>query len=227
VARAVIETPVGKSHYRARLSNLVTNLLRPDGLTRRVEDLVAALRPSLPSTEFAAIQKEASLLNERITQRRASLDSQLSQTELRPLTFESGSAQLAGWAKSEAPSKGSMDKSSSPDRIASLHILIQSETAASWRTKVLLNRGSYRFEGRARVSGVKPLPFGAHQGAGLRIGGSPRQSQNLVGDASWKPLSAEFQITTDVIEVELVCELRAAAGEVWFDESSLRLVRSP
>jgi hypothetical protein len=26
-------------------------------------------------------------------------------------------------------------------------------------------------------------------------------------------------------EIELICELRASQGEVWFDEASLRLVR--
>jgi hypothetical protein len=38
-------------------------------------------------------------------------------------------------------------------------------------------------------------------------------------------LSAEFEVTEETREVELVCELRATAGEVWFGVESLRLVQ--
>jgi len=90
---------------------------------------------------------------------------------------------------------------------------------------VLLEPGRYRFEGRAKVAGVKPLPSGRHQGAGLRIGGGLRQSPNLVGDSSWQPLAAQFQVEKATREIELICELRAAAGEAWFDLRSLRIVQ--
>ena len=35
----------------------------------------------------------------------------------------------------------------------------------------------------------------------------------------------EFEVTDDRSDVELVCELRAQKGEVWFEEESLRLLR--
>jgi hypothetical protein len=88
----------------------------------------------------------------------------------------------------------------------------------------LLNRGQYRFEGKVTVSGVKPLPFGVHQGAGLRVAGSTRQSENLVGDASWRGLQAEFHVQSDNTVVELICELRASSGEAWFDAASLKII---
>jgi hypothetical protein len=226
-ARAVIETPEGRTRYRERLGNLVTNLLQPDLLARRVDQLVAELHPFADAGEFAGIQKEAALLKDRIAQRRASLDSQLGQPELKAIAFDHGRVQLEGWTKFEEPSSGSMESCNSPDGIQALHILTHSETVASWRTRVLLNRGHYRFEGRARVSAVKPLPFGTHQGAGMRVGGSTRQSANLVGDASWTTLKAEFQIETDASEAEFICELRATAGEAWFDTPSLKLLRLP
>jgi hypothetical protein len=40
-------------------------------------------------------------------------------------------------------------------------------------------------------------------------------------------LSLEFSVTQPVTELELACELRAAAGEAWFELESLRLVRLP
>jgi len=227
VARAVIETTEGKTRYRERLGNLVTNLLRPDLLARRIDQLVADLHSFAEAGELSGIQKEAALLKDQIAQRRASLDSQLSQPELKPLAFDQGSVQLAGWTRFEQPSKGSITRCNGPEGIPTLHILTRSEAAASWRTKALLNRGRYRFEGKVSVSGVKPLPFGSHQGAGLRIAGNARQSENLVGDASWRVLAAEFQVDGDSTEVEFICELRATAGEAWFDETSLKLVQLP
>jgi hypothetical protein len=75
------------------------------------------------------------------------------------------------------------------------------------------------------VAGVKPLPSGLHQGAGLRVGGGLRQGDNLVGDSSWKPVGARFQVERPAQEVEFICELRASAGEAWFDLDSLRVVK--
>lgn len=225
VARAVIETPEGKIRYRARLGNLITNLLRPDFLGRRIDDLTGELRSSSEGDEFVGIQKEATLLKERIQERRATLDFQLSQRDLKLVTFDQGPVVLEGWTILEPPSKGGMERCKSPEGITALHIQTRTEAATAWRTRVLLNRGHYRFEGRARVSGVKPLPFGMHQGAGLRIAGNTRQSENLVGDTSWRTLQAEFQIDTDNTVTELICELRASVGEAWFDANSLKLSR--
>ena len=55
--------------------------------------------------------------------------------------------------------------------------------------------------------------------------GRSRPATSLTGDSAWQSLAAEFQVTADPEEVELVCELRASAGEVWFEEDSLCLVR--
>ena len=225
VARALMETPEGKIRYRARLSDLVTNLLRPDFLGRRIDELTAELRLSSEPEEFAGIEKEAALLKERIKNRRASLDSQLGQPELEVASLDKGPAMLGAWTVFEAPSKVSIEMCKSPDGITALHIRTQTEAAASWRTQLLLNRGLYRFEGKARVLGVKALPFGTHQGAGLRVVGATRQSENLIGDSSWRILAAEFRVDKDNTPRELICELRASAGEAWFDASSLKLVK--
>lgn len=224
VAQAVMETPEGKNRYRARVGNLVTNLLKPDFLGQRIDELTAQLRLSGEADKFGAIQKEAALLKERIVRRRASLDSQLSQTELKLVSFDQGPVVLEVWKRFEPPSNGSMDMCKSTDGITSLHIQTRNEAATSWRTQVLLNRGQYRFEGKVTVSGVKPLPFGVHQGAGLRVAGSTRQSENLVGDASWRGLQAEFHVQSDNTVVELICELRASSGEAWFDAASLKII---
>ena len=64
----------------------------------------------------------------------------------------------------------------------------------------------------------------ANLGAGLRISGraSPRA---LLGNTDWQFFTYNFQVAEGETTVELVCELRAAKGEAWFDRASLRIMR--
>jgi hypothetical protein len=87
---------------------------------------------------------------------------------------------------------------------------------------VLLDEGSYRFEGRIRTTGVKADPA---QGARILIhrGAGPR---GMSGTADWQEVSYSFEVPESGAEVEFVCELRASQGEACFDGSSLRLVHA-
>jgi hypothetical protein len=191
-----------------------------------VDQRVSQLRSFSSDAEFAAIREEARLVQERISRRQLNLALQLGQPELKLIEFHDNVAQLSGWVKMDEPSVGKMEQSSSPDGTLSLHIKADVDTLASWRTKALLLPGHYRFEGKALINKVKPLAFGLHQGAGLRVGGQPRQSENFTGDSTWRSVQAEFQVDNALSEIELICELRASAGEVWFDTASLRVVRT-
>ena len=90
-----------------------------------------------------------------------------------------------------------------------------------------LKQGRYRFEGRAKVSGVTPLPFGIHHGASLRVARKPQRSAELTDTSVWEELKTEFEVRASEEDVVLICQLRATAGEAWFDRASLRLVRQP
>jgi hypothetical protein len=76
-----------------------------------------------------------------------------------------------------------------------------------------------------RVAGVEPLPFGAHSGARLRVGGGVQVTVSLTGDSLWQDLATDFEVGQPLAKVELICELRARAGEVWFDLSTMRVLR--
>jgi hypothetical protein len=108
-----------------------------------------------------------------------------------------------------------------------LRITTYQETVGAWQTTVLIPPGRYRFEGKARVEKVKALPFGTHQGAGLRIAGIGRWSRYLVDSTDWEALQTQFEVKDKPQEVEFVCELRASAGQACFDESSLKVVQEP
>jgi hypothetical protein len=177
----------------------------------------------LGNKEFKALEEAAAELKKRIAQRRTWLNAELGQPEPSLMEFKDGVALLSGWKAVDAPAATLMEKTKSPDGVLALHIPADSKSLGSWRTKALLKRGRYRFEGRGKVAGVEPLPYGKHQGAGLRVSGRARQTEDLTGNSSWRQLSAEFQVDAPTEEVELICELRASAGEVWFDADSLRL----
>ena len=100
-------------------------------------------------------------------------------------------------------------------------------TSASWRASVLLTKGHYRFEVLAKVSGVvSVLNTNKGGGAGIRQHGITKPRTNkLEGDSSWQPLAYEFQVAHEEDEIQLLCELRANKGEVWFDLDSLRLLK--
>jgi hypothetical protein len=97
-------------------------------------------------------------------------------------------------------------------------------SSSSWRTRVMLDPGRYQFEGRMALKGVTVAEGDTRSGAGLRIskGAMPRK---LSGTCDWKPYGYAFEVGDQGADVELICELKATAGEVWFDASSLRLVR--
>ncbi len=226
VARAVMGTSQGAQLYESRFGILLTNLFRAAALQTRVDQTLAALRPALTGQEFSDIRREAGLLKERIARRQISLQCQLSQPAPQPLVFTNGIAALSNWTKSDESSAAQLDICQIGPTQA-LRILALSDSGASWRAEAFLPRGRYRFEARAKVSGVEPLPFGRHQGAGLRVAGQDQQVAGLVGDSGWRDLAAEFEVKDDTAQVELVCELRAARGQACFALDSLKLAQIP
>jgi spore coat protein H len=223
VAKAVLTTPEGKASYTAAFGSLLTNVFKVNAWTNRVDQLAEELRPVLSGGEWNRVRDEASVVKERIVQRQLSLVSQLNQPALQPMEFEAGTGRLDGWVIAEAPPTVKLDQLKGPAEPPTLHIAATGEAAASWRTVALLKRGRYRFEGRVRIASVEPLPYGVHHGAGLRVRGSHRQMDSLTGDSPWRLLAADFQVEQPTEAVEFICELRARAGEAWFELTSLRV----
>ncbi len=225
VAKSVMETTEGRLRYRASFASLFKNVFDVRLLQARVDQIVAGLRPAITEAEYAAVVDEAAHLKERIAQRQVCLTRQLSHPERTPIVFTNRIGHLEGWTKVDESPSVRMEKDDATGHTPSLHISARSASGASWRTQVLLSRGRYRFEGRVKVAGVTPLPFGKYRGAGLRVAGKVRESSDVIGDSDWTALSEDFDVTEETREVELVCELRASAGEAWFGIDSLRLAQ--
>jgi hypothetical protein len=210
------------------LTVLFTNVFQVAALTSRVDQLAAQIRPALQGSAAREFEEQAALVKERITRRAASVARQLAEPELKPLQFTNDVARLGPWRVVDAPAGGRLGQDKSPDGLPALHIKAGPVTAASWRARVLLERGRYRFEGAACVAGVVPLKFGKNLGAGLRVA-TERQPQpyRFIGDSSWQHLAVDLEVTGQSEEVELACELRATQGDAWFELDSLRLRRLP
>lgn len=223
VANAVMSTAEGKQRSADCFRSLFAGAFKVETLTNRVDQLVQELRLVLNADEWTRIQKEALIVKERIIQRQRSLISQLNQPLSKLIEFVSGVAPLRGWRAAEVPAKGRLDIVDGVEGSRVLHIATSSETVASWRTVALLPPGRYRFEGRVRIASVEPLAYGVHHGASLRIRGRERRVTPFTGNSEWRLLSEEFQVVQSVEEVEFICELRARAGEAWFDLNSLQV----
>jgi len=223
VAKAVMDTPEGHDIYERRFRDLENRIFKSDELTNRVNQVMAALRPSLSRLEYDDFVNETTIVKDRIVQRKKSLVRQLSTPRLKPLVFNEGFASVSGWTVVDVSPGLSFGEVISQDGIASLHLKATGETGASWRARILLPRGRYCFMGRARVADIRSLPYGRHQGAALRILGRERAEENFTKGGGWRELKQDFEVNAAMEEIDVICELRASVGEVWFDKNSLKI----
>ena len=229
VAKAVLTTREGDKLFKERFGTLFTNVFRLEVLTNRVHAAVGrllahAISPN-ETNEFLGYGVE---MNNRLVARWQNITNQFYSPQPIPLAFDDhGIAKLTGWRKKvdRTSVTPSMHEQAADGSHHALHIACTNgPCVASWRTKVSLPPGHYSFEGNVRGAGII-----AHTnsilGVGIRISGGKRTNDFVIGDAPWKPMRYAIKVENVEQDVELVCELRAMKGEVWFDEDSLRLVR--
>ena len=229
ITKAVLQTPQGRPLYRERVRQLFTNVFRVDVMTNRVNVAVANLKAAARNpNEAKEFENYGVEMRNRIVARAKNIAEQLGKPEPQPMKFDtSGVALLTGWRPKKDKGEPVLDEPKSGEK-STLHIRAEKgDVVASWRTSVLLDEGKYRFQGLARTAQVTALTNVVERGngAGLRVSGDKR-TQQIVGDASWTQLEHEFEVMSGGDDKELVCELRARQGEVWFDAASLRLIRS-
>jgi hypothetical protein len=228
VARALLETSEGRRRYFKRLAELNQSLFDVEAITNRVCQTAAKVQPILAQSNpsaAAAHLREVEDLCDRIAQRKLSLDDQLSGAQGTVLEFNSaGIALLGRWNSVTNFGAAVVAESVNSGRPVLSISAPGGVSVGSWRTKVLLEEGRYRFEGRMHIKDVAGDPRDGRAGAGLRVYGRPA-SQKVLGSADWKDVACEFEVPEGMRDVELICELRAHQGEVWFDRDSLRLVR--
>lgn len=225
VVRAVMDIPEARKQYRARYAAIATNIFLPT-LTSRIQEMgekiEAVLAKHDPQQAEVHRQRLASLCN-RIRARSAALQNLLSPPD--PVKFDNaGATRLANWTSKIDLGEAQLNREQDSNGKPLLHILAKSDCTASWRTTCDLPPGEYRFEARIKTKDVAFRQGDDRSGAGLRIH-AYRKGQKNSGTRDWTPISFGFQVQDDSQPVELICELRAVKGEIWYDLESLKLVR--
>ena len=227
VAEALLDTPNGRTRYREQFQQLFAQVYDAPALANRIDGWLRELRPALTAGVFAEVEREAVVVKKRVADRQSFLATRIHLPEPAFLEFTAGTAHLTGWQAGETPAGGGLREGKSPDGLKALSIQAGPVTSTGWRTSALLRRGHYRFSGQVMVAGVQPLPFGKHQGASLRVSGRTQPSRGALGDSPWQESEAEFEVAAEQETVELVCELRASAGQAWWATDSLCLRQVP
>ncbi len=226
VARAALGDRALRRRYIERASVLFSNVFDYAAITSRVNHLSRRIQPHLvPNLNALARQDlDASRFLDRIEQRIESVRDQLREelAEAKPLQFgPDNTVAIKRWLESVESGNPAFERRAGDSnwlRIAAANGF----SYGSWRAKVLLAEGSYRFTGRVRTDRLNTngIPRG---GVSLRISGE-RDTPMLTEAPDWTTVNHDFEIT-GLLDTELVCEFRAARGAAWFDFGSLKLIR--
>lgn len=220
VARAILEIPAGRERFETQLKRLARAPFFPKLLLEEVDRRLDGLRSGVSASEFRRLTDQAAELRNLIEARHADLERQFTQPALKFPTFAKGRAMLNAWEPVPGSAAAKLEQITLDDGTSGYRIAAEGRTSAAWRSTVLLNPGQYRFRAEVQVRGVAPLPFGKNQGAGLRVLGRDVYSSRLTGSTIWQTLEVLLRMTA-AGPVELICELRADAGEAWFRNASL------
>jgi hypothetical protein len=230
VTASLWQLPQTRLRYRELVGQIFTNHFTAEFFTNEIAKVHARVRPVIAEMNEGAAKNFDNTtrdMQNRVLARIAGIQKQLGIQPMKPIKpAADGSFKLAQWEPQTDAGEPKMADAADHGGVKSLEINLEKpdRVVASWRSRVLLDAGKYRFEGKIATKGVVPLKEPTGEGAGLRISGSSRPNQ-LSGDSDWKKVTFEFDVPAPSTEVVLVCELRAEKGRAWFDRGSLQIVR--
>lgn len=240
VAERLLTTPGMKSRYRARATQLTTNLFSADELSARIRTVSARLRPVIAAEDpdlGKSYDQAIKNLTRQVTQRAAYLRRVLTEPAPQTLVFNAqGVAELKNWRTRIDAGAAQFRRIEENGRavMAIDATVLEPSTVgeppeaclASYRQTLNLEPGRYQISGRIRTEKLVTITNSVRgSGAGLRISQRRRQ-QGLFGDTNWQDVSYDFTVGEQE-EVELICDLRAQSGSAYFDAASLKLRKLP
>lgn len=231
VARQTFAIPEMHARYLDRFQQITDTIFVMETVTNHVAQLDGRIRASLEefdknwARDFPNNSRD---IRDKVLNRSRSIDQQLASLP-QPLRFDArGAAKITGWQPRQESGNTRIDAITTPEGRKAFQVVAASPgSAGSWRTRLKLPAGRYALEGRAKAKDIEPAKNDKGEGAGLRIAGNVQPRTNkLSGSGDWTSLSYDFNLANGG-EVELVAELRANKGTVWFDPESLKLVKKP
>ena len=218
------------------LTNTVFNAAFVDGVFQKARDRLTRAyederRPDERQRILAAMQDT----RERIRARMALFGGQSYQPSNTLRFGPDGTARITQWSPNAEGESVEMLEAVSDDKAKVLNIRATGRFGAgSWRSRISLPNGRYRFETRLRTHGVHGSDnTGRGRGAGIRVSGS-RRGGGIEGDSGWQTVRFDFSVPDangrrfggdDDGDVVLIAELKADAGLVEFDLDSMKVTR--
>ena len=229
VGSAIKQSPDLWRRYQARAEQLMPLVAPADPLLRRVDAVDRWIRPSIEGADASLASRRAQQvvsLKERLVARAESLQRQLAEPRESVVAFDDrGVFPLTGWKTLVKAGTPTLDEADMKGGIKALRIQAGGNEAveASYRCRVTLEAGRYTL--KTEMQSDKVVPWNQpNGGVGVRLSGVMR-GRHLTGTVARSPVNYAFQVTEAEQTVELVLELRAVAGQVWFRKDSLQLVR--
>ena len=232
VSSAVMQNPEWRKLYRARLKQLLPLFDPPTRLQQRADAVQQRLLPvirEIGEDQANAFKDRVTELKQRLAERAANLREQVEQPDPGPIEFnDEGFADLPDWYTATESDDAMHEELElpGPRQTYSIKCGPSGVCVASWRRKVLLSKGRYQLLAQAKTEKVVPQSDEKGSGVGLRTSGANRTNK-FPGTSRMMPLEYEFEVLEDLREVELVAEIRATSGQVWFARDSLRLKQLP
>jgi len=234
LAAAVMENPQWRIAYRQRIRELQP-LFRPGSVVANripfVAERLAQFQSRLGGDKPEAQIRSAEDVRNRFFQRGKDILGQLSVGEPPPIPMlEFDEEQVAWppeWKKMSQVADTKLDTPVDPDGRRSFSIRVGSSgvCVASWRSIVALGPGEYTFHAKVRVKNIVGLEEDGASAAGIRLSNTTRTER--VDGTKEVALTHAFSVQEARREVVLVCELRGAKGQVWFDGLRLTRVKPP
>lgn len=229
VASEVMKNPAWRVRYRERINEMMPLFVPATKFHQRIDELVKRIQPVIAAwNKQAAIEfvNQANGLKERIKNRAVVLEKLNAVQDPKPFLFDAnGITVVPNWEeRRETNAKLERLAPAGQPRSLSITAAPDGRTIASWRSRITLPAGTYRFAAMAKAENIQSTKDFSGLGAGLRISGRER-TNSLVGTCDWKLISFEFTIDQPSQEVELVAELRGTSGTVQFKEDSLRIIK--
>jgi hypothetical protein len=228
VPSQVLSHPEWKARYRERVKALLP-LYAPDKLNAKIDQIHARLRPV-----FAAISEDrakhfdnqAKGWKDRLAHRAKIIQDQMRAAPPTVTIFTNNQVLLDEWFPGPNPGDAKLDDMEHQGKkLLPIYVGPSNRSTASWRRKVLLSKGTYRFEAVARTTAVTAIEDVGGRGFGVRLSGQTMTKGYLVGTTNWTPLTLDIEIPEPERAIEIVAELRATAGKAWLDTTTLKLVK--
>ena len=229
LSRQLFDVPTYRDRFYSEIDRLLREVFTTETLDAHFKRVGARLMPmiqSLPQDQREWRSEAIHSFQDRAFRRIEIAKSRL-ESQPKPIRFEVGGVTaLARWQPRYQRGQVKMEPAQLGD-LDTLYIQAQApDSVASFRAMIRLPIGKYEVRGRIRTRGVQAAPDQRYPGgASFRLSGG-EHARLFTGDNEWTEFVHPFQIH-DPRDIELVAEIRAHAGEVWFDLKSMHLKMVP